>query len=94
LTSWRQLKFYALVSTLQVLSRLDELLRARGTSKARLLTAQLYVRDGKADQPAVAGAWEDWIGTGDDSQQPATTWLHAAPLTPSQLIAVQVTALV
>jgi hypothetical protein len=86
---------YAPLSTLQVLSRLDEVLRAGGTSKGRLLTAQIYVRDGKADLPAVAGAWEDWIGsTGNDSQQPATTWLHAAPLAPSQLVAVQVTALV
>jgi enamine deaminase RidA (YjgF/YER057c/UK114 family) len=85
---------HTVLFALQVLSRLDEVLRARGTSKGRLLTAQICVRDGKADLPAVAGAWEDWIGTGDDSQQPATTWLHAAPLTPSQLVAVQVTALV
>ncbi len=49
--------------TQQVLAGIDALLARAGTSKAKLLMVQIFIKD-LADFPAMNAAWEAWLPAG------------------------------
>ena len=56
------------VQTQQVLARLDEMLEKTGSSKARLLTVQIWLKDIVADFDGMNEEWSKWVC---ENEQPA-----------------------
>lgn len=59
--------------TEDVLAQIDRLLANAGTSKARLVSATVFLRS-MEDYPAFNGAWDIWV---DDGDEPALTVVEA-----------------
>ncbi|MGE0799453.1 MAG: RidA family protein [Lautropia sp.] len=76
------------VQTQQVLARIDELLAAAGTSKSRLLTAQVLLAD-VAEFDAMNAVWERWI---DPAHPPARTTCGAVLAHPNVRVEITVSA--
>lgn len=73
-----------------VLQEVDRLLAAAGTSKARLLTAQIWLADMASFQEMNA-VWDAWV----DPANPPARWTGEAKLaTPDYLVEIIVTAVV
>ena len=76
--------------TLAVLAEVDRVLALAGTSKARLLTAQIWLAD-IGDFQAMNAVWDGWV----DQANPPARWTGEARLaTPAYLVEVIVTAAV
>jgi enamine deaminase RidA (YjgF/YER057c/UK114 family) len=76
--------------TTAVLAQVDRLLKAAGTDKSRLLTAQIWLADiaGFAEMNAV---WDGWVSPGN----PPARWTGEAKLaTPDYKVEIIVTAAV
>ena len=74
--------------TEDVLKKIDRLLAAAGTSKAKLLTATIYLPDMR-NFAAMNAAWDAWI---DPANTPARATVGAALADPMLLVEIQVTA--
>jgi enamine deaminase RidA (YjgF/YER057c/UK114 family) len=73
-----------------VLAEIDRLLALAGTSKARLLTAQIWLAD-IADFGAMNAVWDRWV----DPANPPARWTGEAKLaTPEYKVEIIVTAAV
>lgn len=76
--------------TRAVLAEVDRLLAAAGTSKARLLTAQIWLSDMTTFQEMNA-VWDAWV----DRDNPPARWTGEAKLaTPDYKVEIIVTAVV
>ena len=76
--------------TRAVLAEVDRLLAACGTSKARLLTAQIWLSD-MATFAEMNAVWDAWV----DRQNPPARWTGEAKLaTPDYKVEIIVTAAV
>jgi enamine deaminase RidA (YjgF/YER057c/UK114 family) len=75
--------------TRQVLSEIDRLLAAAGTSKERILTANVYLADiGTFAQ--MNKAWDGWVSA---TAKPARATIEAKLAAPEYTVEIQVTAL-
>ncbi len=74
--------------TREVLASIDRLLSAAGTSKANLLSAQIYLAD-IADFAAMNAVWDAWIA---DAGRPARATVQAALARPQWKVEIVVTA--
>lgn len=74
--------------TRQVLDAIDALLARAGSSKARILRAQVFLAD-LADFTAMNGVWEAWVAPG---HAPARATVQAALARPQWKIEIVVTA--
>jgi enamine deaminase RidA (YjgF/YER057c/UK114 family) len=76
--------------TRAVLAEVDRLLKAAGTSKARLLTAQIWLAD-MATFGEMNAVWDAWVDKGN----PPARWTGEAKLaTPDYKVEIIVTAVV
>jgi enamine deaminase RidA (YjgF/YER057c/UK114 family) len=74
--------------TRQVLDRVDQLLRAAGTDKSKLLTAQVWLSDMALFEEHNA-VWNEWV----DRKNPPVRACVGAPLwRPNMLVEIMVTA--
>lgn len=71
-----------------VLAKVDGLLAEAGTSKSSLLTAQIWVRDIKADFKGMNEVWCAWL---DPENKPVRACVQAEMARPEILVEVQVT---
>jgi enamine deaminase RidA (YjgF/YER057c/UK114 family) len=76
--------------TRQVLASIDALLAKCGTSKANLLSAQIFIAD-MVDFPRMNNIWDDWI---KDGGKPARATVEAALARPGWKIEIVITAAV
>lgn len=76
--------------TRQVLAAIDALLAKAGTSKAKLLSAQIFLAD-MADFAAMNSVWDEWV---KDAGKPARATVEAALARPGWKIEIMVTAAV
>lgn len=76
--------------TKQVLAAIDALLAEAGTSKANLLSAQIYLAD-MADFSGMNSVWDEWI---KDAGKPARATIEAALARPGWKVEIVVTAAV
>lgn len=74
--------------TLEVLSRIDSLLLQAGTSRDRLLSALIHLRD-MADFDAMNAVWEAWLPPGT---APARTTVQAGLAQTALRVEITVTA--
>jgi enamine deaminase RidA (YjgF/YER057c/UK114 family) len=74
--------------TQQVLDRIDRLLRAAGTDKSRLLTAQVWLRDMSLFGPHNE-VWNMWV---DPANPPVRACVTAELWQPGLLVEIMVTA--
>lgn len=72
----------------QVLAEIDRLLAIAGSSKSKILTAQILLADMK-DFGAMNALWEPWV---DPANPPARATLQAPLVTPDYKIEIIVTA--
>mmetsp|Transcript_46890 Transcript_46890/g.68861 ORF Transcript_46890/g.68861 Transcript_46890/m.68861 type:complete len:148 (+) Transcript_46890:75-518(+) len=75
--------------THQTLAKVDELLKAAGSDKSKLLEARIWVKDIKTDFAAMNKVWNEWI---DPDNKPTRVCVEAPMARPSILVEVQVTA--
>jgi enamine deaminase RidA (YjgF/YER057c/UK114 family) len=75
--------------TRQVLAEIDRLLAAAGTSKARLLSATIYLAD-VGSFAAMNRAWEAWVAP---DGKPARATVEAKMVAPEYRVEIQVIAL-
>jgi enamine deaminase RidA (YjgF/YER057c/UK114 family) len=75
--------------TRDVLSRIDGFLRQAGTSKARLLTAQIWLKDIARDFAGMNKAWGEWA---DRSAMPTRATCEARLAHPELLVEIIVSA--
>lgn len=73
--------------TEQVLATIDEMLKAAGTDKSKVLSATIYITD-MAKKPGMNAAWDAWTG-GKDLPSRATV---QAGLDGPALVEIMVTA--
>lgn len=71
-----------------ILSQIDALLREAGTSRSRLLSAQILLAD-VADFGAMNAIWEKWV---DRNEPPARTTFGAVLAHPNVRVEITVTA--
>ena len=76
--------------TRDVLAAIDALLAEAGTSKSRILRAEIFLRD-IADFAAMNAVWEPWVSEGNP---PARATVQAAMYHPDCKIEILVTAAV
>jgi enamine deaminase RidA (YjgF/YER057c/UK114 family) len=75
--------------TRQILAEIDRLLAAAGSSKERILTANVYLADiGTFAQ--MNKAWDGWVAA---TAKPARATIEAALAAPEYKVEIQVTAL-
>ena len=74
--------------TRQILAQIDKLLKAAGTSKAKLLTANIWLTDIR-DFAEMNEAWDAWVSPGNT---PARATVQAALAGPQFLVEIMVTA--
>lgn len=77
------------VQTQQVLAEIDRLLAAAGSSKQRILTANVYLSD-IATFAQMNKAWDAWVAA---DAKPARATIEARLAAPEYLVEIQVTAL-
>jgi enamine deaminase RidA (YjgF/YER057c/UK114 family) len=77
--------------TQEALAEVDRLLALAGCSKARLLQAQIWLRDIGRDFDAMNAVWERWLPTG---AAPTRATCQAAMADPAILVEIIVTAAV
>jgi enamine deaminase RidA (YjgF/YER057c/UK114 family) len=75
--------------TRQVLGEVDRLLAAAGSSKEKILTANIYLAD-VSTFGAMNKAWEAWVSP---TAKPARATLEAKLVAPEYKVEIQVTAL-
>lgn len=75
--------------TRQVLAEIDRLLAAVGSSKERILTANVYLADINTFAQ-MNKAWDGWVSA---TAKPARATLEARLAAPEYLVEIQVTAL-
>ena len=71
----------------EVLASIDQLLAEAGTSKARILMAQIYLAD-IADYAGLNAVWDQWVGT----SPPARATVQAQLAKPEWKVEIVVTA--
>jgi enamine deaminase RidA (YjgF/YER057c/UK114 family) len=71
----------------EVLASIDKLLAEAGSSKARILMAQIYLAD-MADYPGLNSVWDKWVGT----SPPARATVQAKLAKPEWKVEIVVTA--
>jgi enamine deaminase RidA (YjgF/YER057c/UK114 family) len=76
--------------TLQVLERIDELLRIGGSNRSRILSAQVWLAD-MADFTAHNTVWDAWV---DRANPPVRACVGAALYDPRVLVEIRVVAAV
>jgi enamine deaminase RidA (YjgF/YER057c/UK114 family) len=76
------------VQTKQVLERVDRLLKAAGTDKSRLLTAQVWLSDMRLFEDHNE-AWNEWV---DPKNPPVRACVRADLWRPNMLVEIMVTA--
>lgn len=74
--------------TEEVLRKIDKLLAAAGTSKAKLLTAQIFLPDMR-NFAAMNAVWDGWM---DPANPPARATVGAALANPELHVEIMVTA--
>jgi enamine deaminase RidA (YjgF/YER057c/UK114 family) len=72
----------------EILSRIDKLLAAAGSSKVKLLSAQIWLAD-MADYDAFNAVWDSWI---DPGNLPARACINARLVRPEWRVEVMVVA--
>jgi enamine deaminase RidA (YjgF/YER057c/UK114 family) len=75
--------------TRQVLGEIDRLLAAAGSSKEKILSANIYLAD-VSTFGAMNKAWEAWVSA---TAKPARATLEAKLVAPEYKVEIQVTAL-
>lgn len=75
--------------TRQVLAQIDHLLAAAGSSKEKILTANVYLAD-MADFAAMNSAWDVWLAA---DHKPARATVEARLATPDYKVEIQIVAL-
>jgi enamine deaminase RidA (YjgF/YER057c/UK114 family) len=75
--------------TLEVLSKIDELLALSNSDKSRILTAQIWIKDIEKDFAAFNECWEAWLPEG---AAPARAALKADLARPQVLVEIMLTA--
>lgn len=65
--------------TRQTLDRIDKFLAEAGTDKSRLLTAQIWLKDIKADFAAMNEIWDAWVTPGAASTRATAQCEMGAP---------------
>ena len=75
--------------TEQVLAKIDAVLARAGTSKSRLLSANIYLKD-MAHFGAMNQVWDAWVAA---DGKPARATVQAALATPAYLVEIQAVAL-
>ena len=75
--------------TKSTLARVDALLEQAGTSKERILSATIYLRDIERDFAHMNGVWNDWVPVG---HAPARACVEARMARASLLVEVTVEA--
>jgi enamine deaminase RidA (YjgF/YER057c/UK114 family) len=76
--------------TRDILAQIDDLLAEAGSSKSRLLTANIWLRD-IASFGAMNEAWDAWV---DMANLPVRATVEARLALPELLVEIQVTAVV
>lgn len=76
--------------TADILRQIDEMLAEAGTSKAKLLTAQIWLTDIR-EFAAMNGVWNSWI---DPNGAPARACVEARLASPDYAVEIMVTAAV
>ena len=74
--------------TRQVLAKIDEALKANGTDKSRLLSAQIWLKDIR-DREAMNRVWTAWLPEGG---APARACVQAHMADPRHLVEIMVNA--
>jgi enamine deaminase RidA (YjgF/YER057c/UK114 family) len=74
--------------TTEVLASIDRLLAEAGSSKARILRAEIFLRD-IADFTAMNSVWETWVSEGNT---PARATVQATMYHPDCLVEILITA--
>jgi enamine deaminase RidA (YjgF/YER057c/UK114 family) len=74
--------------TRQVLQQIDALLERAGTSKSKVLMAQIFLAD-LADFPGMNSVWDSWVPQG---QAPARATVQAKLAKPEWKVEIVVTA--
>ena len=82
------LKADAKGQAVQILKTIDRILTHFGTSKAKLLTANIWVTDIRL-RAAVNEAWSEWI---DQNALPTRATVEAKLADPAMLVEIQVSA--
>lgn len=75
--------------TENVLKEVDELLEAAGTSKSKLLTASIWLKDIEQDFATMNEVWVDWM---DPDNKPVRATVESPMARPNILVEIQVTA--
>ncbi|TCT02245.1 RidA family protein [Aquabacter spiritensis] len=75
--------------TAEVLAQIDALLAAAGTDKSRILSAQIWVKDIKADFAGMNAVWDAWVPKGE---APARATVQADLAAPDILVEIMVVA--
>ncbi len=75
--------------TRQVLGEIDRLLGIAGSSKANILSANVYLAD-MADFAAMNTAWDEWV---HPEAKPARATVEARLATPDYKVEIQIVAL-
>ena len=76
--------------TKQILGQIDKLLKAAGTSKAKLLTTNIWLTDMRAFAE-MNEVWDAWVSPGNT---PARATVEARLANPKYLVEIMVTAAV
>ena len=75
--------------TKHVLKEVDELLEMAGTSKSKLLTASIWLKDIEKDFAEMNDVWVDWM---DPENKPVRATVESSMARPEILVEIQVTA--
>lgn len=75
--------------TLEVLSKIDELLMASGSDRSRLLSAQIWLKDIDRDFTAMNDVWTNWLPEG---AAPARATVEARLASEDVLVEIMVIA--
>ena len=73
--------------TRRVLNVIDKRLALAGTSRAKLLQAQVWLKDIERDFKAMNGVWNAWV-----TEKPVRATVEAKLATPAMLVEIQVVA--
>jgi enamine deaminase RidA (YjgF/YER057c/UK114 family) len=77
--------------TQTILDKIDALLKEGGTSKANILTANIWLKNIANDYVAMNAVWVKWV---DPNNKPTRACVEANLAFPSLLVEIQVTAAV
>lgn len=75
--------------TKNILKKIDDLLEKAGTSKSKLLTASIWVKDIANDFQDMNAVWSEWL---DPENKPVRACTEANMARPAVLVEIQVTA--